>query len=686
MSEILAPCGTFDALTAAVNSGADAVYLGGLSFNARQNAANFSDRQLKEAVELCHKNSVKVYVTLNTLVFDRELEELVKTIKAYAEADADGLIIQDLGVAKLAREIVPDMPIHASTQMTVNSSAGARAAKALGFSRVVLGRELSFEQIKEIISNVDIETELFVHGALCVSVSGQCYMSAMLGGRSANRGMCAQPCRLGFSCGNKSEVLSLKDLSLISQLSKLEGAGVTSYKIEGRMKRPEYVAAAVSACRAALDGGIPDTGLLQGVFSRSGFTDGYFCDEFHDMQGIRTKEDVNASAQALSKAKSLYAKPCKRYKCDITADIAENKPVYVTLSVGDISVSDSGAVPQKAVNRETTAEAVCAQLSKLGGTSYYAGDVTASVQPGLSVSASELNELRRSAVSKLTEKILENNSHGYSIRNIQLKKTTYNKPAAPELRCEVYNERQLYDALLVKDFSVIYAPIGLLDENLSDKHMIVVVPPVFLGDCEADVIKRISELKEQGYENMAAHTLSHIQIAKDLGMKAYGTFRLNVTNRYTLQTLKELGVTDAVLSPELTVKAARDLCACSDIKSGIIAYGGLPLMLTRRCPIKDGKPCGAVKRKDCPHCIVDRYSSKMKCLCSDNAVEIINPDVLYLGDKSDDLRGFDFALLRFTDETDIKETVKRFITGETPIGGFTRGLYYKGTIDNKEKI
>ncbi|MGN0610421.1 MAG: U32 family peptidase, partial [Ruminiclostridium sp.] len=416
MSEILAPCGGIESLTAAVNSGADAVYLGEESFSARKNAENFSYEKLCDAVKLCHYSGVKVYVTLNTLVFDKEISLLAKAIENCAKADVDGFIVQDLGVAAIARKIVPDMPLHASTQMTVNSAEGAIKAKQLGFSRVVLGRELSFEQIKNIIDSCDIETEIFVHGALCVCISGQCYMSSVLGGRSGNRGLCAQPCRLNFSCFDRQNVLSLKDMSLIEKLPELKKIGVTSFKIEGRMKRPEYVAGAVNACRTVLEGGKPDIESLKNVFSRSGFTAGYFNDDFRNMQGIRTKDDVTAAApKVLSAMKQYYHKPFRRFSADITVDVRKDRPVIYKLSACNISSFAIGDIPEKAVNREVTKEYLIGQCSKLGGTVYYPGNITVNVDSGLSVSAAQLNELRRKACDSLSEKILEKNSNNYKI-------------------------------------------------------------------------------------------------------------------------------------------------------------------------------------------------------------------------------------------------------------------------------
>lgn len=412
MLEILAPCGGAESLTAAVNSGANAVYLGETAFSARRNAENFTPEQLREAVRLCHLSGVKVHVALNTLVFDTELAKLEKTVEMIADCGVDAVIVQDFGVAKTIKKIA-DIPLHASTQMTVTSVSGAEMAKEAGFSRVVLAREMSLKEIERVVKSVDIETEIFVHGAICVCLSGQCYMSAMLGGRSGNRGLCAQPCRLNFTCDKRENVLSLKDLSLIPHLREIEKLGVASVKIEGRMKRPEYVAAAVTACRKALAGETPDMENLRAVFSRSGFTDSYYNGTFEKMQGVRTKEDVIAASKAINELKQLYKDVYKRYSVDISAEIHGGQPSECTAECDGVNVTVTGGVPQQAINKPSTAEDIAARLSKLGGTVFEPGKVSCNIDSGLILSASAVNSLRRDVIDKLSEKIIERNNPNY---------------------------------------------------------------------------------------------------------------------------------------------------------------------------------------------------------------------------------------------------------------------------------
>lgn len=408
MIEILAPCGSEECVPAALNTGADAVYLGVTAFSARKNAKNFTPEQLDEAIRQCRLSGVKVYAAMNTLIFDNEMDKAVETARILYEKGIDAVIVQDLGLVKRLRDEIPGLTLHASTQMTITSAAGAEFARKNGFRRVVLAREMSLKEIKQVVENVDIETEVFVHGALCVCVSGQCLMSAMYGGRSGNRGACAQPCRLDFTCDGRHNVLSLKDLSIIENLRKLDEIGVTSAKIEGRMKRPEYVAAAVNACRQALSGNTPNLEQLKSVFSRSGFTKSYYDGSISDMQGIRTKDDVEATAGALKEIRRLYDRPYKRHTVDISVKIREGMPVTSEAVCGKLSfVIDSGIIPERAVNKPVTADEVCERMGKMGGTVFEAGKITCETEEGLMVPASALNALRREILEEIEKRLIK---------------------------------------------------------------------------------------------------------------------------------------------------------------------------------------------------------------------------------------------------------------------------------------
>lgn len=677
MSEILAPCGGFESLSAALNTGADAVYCGMKRFSARQNAENFSDDELEKAVSECHKRGVRLYVALNTLVYDRELAELAECVKTAAKCGVDGLIVQDLGAAALAKEICPGLPLHASTQMTLNSVCGVRAAEKLGFSRVVIGRELSKSEIAHISENSEAQLEVFVHGALCVSVSGQCYMSSLFGGRSGNRGLCAQPCRLDFTCGGRHNVISLKDQSLIDHLSDPELSGVDSFKIEGRMKRPEYVAYTVDACRRSLDGREYDLERLSGIFSRGGLTEGYYDGAMLDMNGIRGREDVENSAAALKGIKELYKAEYQRIPLDIHVTIKRGQRISCSGSYGrdrGFMMSDD-SVPEEAKGAPIDKKSVCERMSRLGGTPFYARNITAEVDDGLYVSAAKLNSLRRIICDIAILKKPE-----YEVRDIIIPKKTKAGTADPvRYRAEVSTREQLKQALEL-DLDLIYAPMCLLDENTPYKEKLAVIPPLVLTDCEEECGERLIKLREAGFNKGLAHTLAHAELLKKCGLDIMGGCRMNVLNSLSARACAELGFRDITLSIE--GKAAELAEISSSIPVGIVAYGKLPLMLTRRCPVSNGKPCGRKSALDggesCGGSLRDRQGNVISVLCGGNCVELLNPDTLVLSDKPDTLRNFDFAVLKFTTETDVAEVLRMYREQKKPGGRLTRGLYFRG--------
>ncbi|MGN1422499.1 MAG: U32 family peptidase [Oscillospiraceae bacterium] len=680
MSEILAPCGGMESLSAALNAGADAVYVGMKSFSARKNAENFTDGELAAACTECHRRGVKLYVALNTLMYDDEAEAVAQCIKTAAKCGADGLIIQDIGTARLAREIAPTMERHASTQLTLNSVNGVKAAEEMGFSRVVIGRELSLEQIKRIKENTDAEIEIFVHGALCVCVSGQCYMSSLFGGRSGNRGLCAQPCRLDFSCGGRHNVISLKDSSLAEHLPALAELGITSFKIEGRMKRPEYVACAVDACRKSLDGEEYDRERLEGIFSRGGLTDGYFTGEMRGMQGIRGRDDVEASAKALSGIKAIYKDEYPRIRTDITVTAQQGEPISASASACGITVTARGAVPQQAQSAPATEESVCARMSKLGGTQFFAGEITARVGEGLYIPASELNALRRDICERLDNAVLAANTPHYALRDVGASAAPAKKLfPKTRFRAEVSTAEQLRQALSLP-FEIVYAPMGIVDENTPDKDRVCVIPPLYLADCEEETARRLDVLRKFGFSSGLAHTLGHARLLRECGFAVRGGYRMNILNSLSAGVCGELGFADITLSFEGTAAKLSEI-RCG-IPKGIVAYGRLPLMTMRRCPIADGKPCGRVspfgEGTPCGGSLTDRRGNNMPILCGGNSVELLNPDTLIMSDRQSALSAFDFAVLKFTTETELAPVLDMYLNNKKPSGSLTRGLYFRG--------
>lgn len=679
MNEILAPCGGAQSLPAALNTGADAVYVGMKRFSARKNAENFSDEELAEAARECHKRGVKLYVTLNTLIYDDEIEDFAECVKTAAQCGADGLIIQDLGAAYIAEKICPEMPRHASTQMSLNSVNGVKAAEKMGFSRVVIGRELSEKEIREIKAKTSAELEIFVHGALCVCVSGQCYMSSVLGGRSGSRGLCAQPCRLDFSYKDRHNVISLKDSSIIGHLRELPE--IASFKIEGRMKRPEYVACATDACRKSLDGEFYDKNRLGDIFSRGGLTDEYYTGKMNNMQGVRGKEDVENSAKALNGIKELYKAEFPRIYVDISVKIGDKITAKAACVYGEISV-ESKNVPEKARGAELSAETVAERMKKLGGTQFKAGKITAEVGEGLYVSAAVLNALRREICQKLEALVLEKNSPKYQVLPLEYSHEIPNNIHKPvQFRAEVSDEKQLKQALELP-FELIYAPMGLLSENTPQKKKIAIIPPFILSDCEEETEKRLEKLREFGFTKALAHTLGHAFLLKKHGFSVLGGFRMNVLNSLSARVCGKFGFEDITLSFEGTAAILSEI-SCP-ISRGILAYGRLPLMITRRCPISDGAPCGRKtpfgEGKVCGEALLDRMGNRVPVHCGGNSVELLNPDVLVMSDKREILEKFDFAVLKFTDETELAPILEMYKNGKKPDGKLTRGLYFRGAL------
>ncbi len=671
-TEILAPAGSLESLKAAVNCGADAVYIGGKQFSARQNAANFDNAELKQATDLCHLHNIKIYLTVNTIIFDNQVNEFAEFIKNAANAGIDAFIVQDFGAAEIIRNIVPDANIHGSTQMTIHSVKGAQLLKELGFKRVVISRELTEKQIQEICST-EIETEVFVHGALCMCMSGQCYLSSLIGQRSANRGFCAQPCRLPYSVYKNPQFngLSLKDLSLVNHLQKLSDIGVFSLKIEGRMKRPEYVAAAVCACRQSLNGQTPDMALLRSIFSRSGFTDGYFTGKFSNMFGSREKEDVIAAKDILPDIRKKYSHEKKSGKLDFYAEIKKDNPVKLTVSDDCDSVTVTGEIPETAIKKPIDFTYLERQLSKLGGTIYQFGNLNADIDDGLSLSAKTINALRRNAVEALNLKSIKRNTPEYIC--VPLDIDPENKiESLKEIRVRISNQNQL-DAVSEADRIIIPTNVFLNNryENISK---IIIEPPRFIYN-EAEIFGVLKKCKSLGAEHLMCSNPAYIKIGKELGFKLHGDFGLNTANSYSLNFLKKMNFEDTVLSFEMKLKQISSLRKA--ISTGIIAYGYLPVMLTKNCPIKNEVGC-----EKCKKIIFDRTGRANKIVCHGNYTEILNAQALYLADRLEDLKNISFITLYFTDEgpDEIKKIIDEYRFGYSSKDNITRGLYYRGVI------
>lgn len=680
--EVLAPAGSYESMLAAVRCGANAVYLGGQQFSARSNASNFDYKELKLTVDYCHKRNVKVYVTVNTVIFDNEILEVMKFIKYLGSLPVDAVIVQDLGLAALIKKYAKGLPIHASTQMSVHTASGAKALYEAGFSRVVLARELSKDEIKEIKKSCEIELEVFVHGALCMSVSGQCYFSSVLGGRSGNRGSCAQPCRLPFSAGEKSDhSLSLKDLSIIENLSELKEMGVSSAKIEGRMKRPEYVAAAVTACRQVLDRGHMEQGLfndLENIFSRSGFTDGYYKGKRgKSMFGFRNKENVlSATNDIFAKMHNLYRSENPVIPVDFNIYINENKPVVLTVNDDkNNSFTAKTSEPESAKNAPLTEKKCENQLKKTGGTQFYCKTVNCKIDNGLAISASSLNKLRREALEGLANEIGRRDPIKVdNFGDLKIKPYNYNKELKLRARVphtKISDEFSKYEITYIP----LFAPNCEYERLLNKGINVVPEIPRAMFSCESSIKQKLNEIKSFGINEVWAGNIGAVYMALNLGFGVHGGFSLNVTNTFSLSALEKCGLLDVELSFECAFDKVRRMG--STIKRGLIGYGYLPMMLTRNCPYRSVSDGCNTCRGD--RYLIDRKGIKFPFVCDGNSTEVLNSVPLNIMDKQREIKGVDFMVLRFTVEN-LVESVEKIYTFNSlikPKRGFTRGLYYK---------
>ena len=692
MIELLSPAGSPEGVIAAVQNGADAVYMGMGAFNARRGAKNFTDEEFVKAVRYCHVRGCKVYVTLNTLVNDREMRDAVAAAKLASDAGADALIVQDLGMSYAIRCALPDIPLHASTQMSLHNLAGVEAAAEMGITRAVLARELSFEQIRFITKNASIETEVFVHGALCFCHSGQCYMSALIGRRSGNRGLCAQPCRLQYSLGGRMDdhPLSLKDNCLVDQIRRLEEAGVASLKIEGRMKRPEYTGIVTGVyAKAIREQRNPDKEemeLLEKTFSRQGFTQGYFIGDKLDMFGVRSEPDKDAD-KIFAAARKQYAEGEMR-----------RVPVhfYTVLEKGEhikaIAFDDdghkaiaTGPVPERAKRQGLTEQYLTEQMFKTGGTPYNCIENKAKAEPGLYLPASEINELRRKLIAQLSAE----REKAPGRRTLRIPAPPVNVPAIsdPARIYQVRTAEQLTPELAELKPDYIYFPAMELSENFdplrpfidNGARPVAVMPRVITDDQSREVYAALEKLFDYGVNEALTGNLGHVFIARQAGMKVRGDFGLNAFNSYTLRVLQDAGFISATASFEL--RLAQIKAMAKPVDTELIIYGRLPLMVSDQCIIRQ-----SAGRCNCqtPGQLSDRMGSVFPVVKEFGCRNVIyNAHKLYLADKRDDLYALGLWGLRmlFTTESprECVEVAKGYLglTDYKP-NVLTRGLYYRG--------
>lgn len=691
--ELLAPAGSMEALRAAVCNGADAVYLGADTFNARINARNFSAADLQEAVVYCHVRGVKVHLTLNTLVLDREMPRAAELIRLAASCGVDAFIVQDLGVVSLCRQLAPDVLIHASTQMSIHSLEGVMEAAALGCSRVVLARELPAEEIAHICKRSPVEIEVFVHGALCMCYSGQCYLSSVIGRRSGNRGQCAQPCRLPYGYGRFESTrypLSLKDNCLAGELDELRRMGVASIKIEGRMKRPEYVAIVTRAYRTVLNGGKltpSDLQELETAFSRQGFTDGYFRGQTgSDMFGRRQEGEDTADLFASARATYEQGEP-QRIGVRFYAMIRRGEPAQLAVEDPDGNLCRTcGPVPEQAVYRSLTPQDLEQQLKKTGGTPYLCTAVRSSLDPDLMLPASAINAMRRDVIAELTAK------RG---RAAPARLNAYDEPprydgiaGEPQLTIAVRTAGQITSRMLSMKPTVLYVPLSELAEHPDlpqrvsvETQLAAILPRVIWSGELAPVARQLRTVYEMGVRQVLAGNLGQLHIARAAGFAVRGDFGLNIVNSRAMRYLREQGLDSQLLSFELTLPQIRDISKA--VPAELLIYGRLPLMLMENCVMKNRTGICACQTGTVR--LVDRVGEEFPIVKDPGTCRnvLLNGKKLYLLDKKDALRGMGLWALRLQFTTENPGEIDKVLMDYQgravfDAGSYTRGLYSRG--------
>ncbi len=675
LPELLAPAGSPAALDAAIEGGADAVYFGGSAFNARMLAQNFGGSAMDDAVARCHAYGVKAYVTLNTLVTDREMEDCLRAAEAAYRAGADALIVADLGVAAMLRRQIPDLALHASTQASGHNAEAAKMLAGLGFTRMVCARELSREDLARLTAEAPIEIEMFVHGALCVSHSGQCLFSSLVGGRSGNRGTCAQPCRLPYTVGGREKYpLSLRDLSLAPHVPALIDLGVSSLKIEGRMKSPEYVRDVVSIWRRLLDerrgASADEMRRLADIFSRGGFTDAYFRGLRPDgdnsaMLGVRSEADKAASRTAEPFRAITRTSPLS-FHAVIRADV----PMRLSAEADGRRVTVAGEVPQPARTAPIDRDAVMRCLGKLGGTPYALDRATVELDEGLMVPVSALNALRRAAVSALSPHTPHPDFAAGAYRPLTQTPTSAAHPG----RIAQFRTAEQITPAARAFFDHIYLPLEIYADTLPDLSVDgVILPPVVLPHEREALCAMLQDAVRAGAKEALVGNIGHIALAARAGLRVHGDFRLNVTSAETLAVLGTLGVGDCLLSPELTLPQLRDLPA--EGPKAAVVYGRVPLMVLEKCAIRAVADCRRCAEKTAV--LTDRRGVRFPMLRTwQHRTLIVNSRPTYMLDRLPRLSAAGVASHHYLFTVESPDEVDRVIRaakrGDAPAGDVRR--------------
>lgn len=629
--EILAPCGDYDALVSAISAGCDAVYLGIGEFNARIRAKNFTLEQMPEIIRLAHAHNVRVYITLNIALYEKELSKMLEYVLTLWNMGVDAFIVADLGAMRIIKKYYPEIELHASTQCTVHNIDGADFLnETLGVKRVVLARELDKDSIEYISKNAKCETEIFVHGAHCMSVSGQCLMSYAMGGRSGNRGECAQPCRLPYQLnGVKSYPLSLKDMSLASHIPEILSSGACSLKIEGRMKDSSYVGGTVEIWRRLIDekrnATKEELSTLGSLFSRQGFTDGYFTSNVNkNMLGIRTDENKQASNQLKSKE---Y--PLSKIKADIYAELKLGEKAKISLFANGKQVTCYGDVVERSINAPISKDDVIKNLSKLGQTPFGLGSIQVDMSPDIMIRVSSINALRRQAVDAFFEKkdILKEKQYERE-NSISVKKI---KTSIFSSVNQIPKNKDYFDIIFV------YADRYKSGYGING----ICLPPVILDNEWTKIEDILKKAKGEGVSYLLVTNIGQMYKARELGFKVICDFRFNAFNAPCVNYLVENGAENVIMSPEMTLAQLRDF-----ENYAVIAYGKFPVMTGHKCILKDTYGCDK-----CKGYLKDRQGASFftEGIFGHRCV-IHNSVPIYMADKISDINNYSHHFI-FTDES-----------------------------------
>lgn len=613
--ELLAPAGNLEILKGVIESGADAVYVGGSMFGARAYANNFTEEELLEAIDFAHLRGVKVYLTVNTLIKNSEFSKLYDYLLVYYKRGLDAVIVQDLGVVKAIHEYFPSMEIHTSTQMTVTGADGVRFLSQFGVTRVVMVREVSLAEMKRIHEETGMELEAFVHGALCYSYSGQCLFSSILGGRSGNRGRCAQPCRLPYTVeGKKDEyILSLKDMCGIKALDKLHDAGVYSLKIEGRMKQLEYACGVVKYYRSYIDSMKPvsdaDYDRIKALGNRCGFTDRYYFD--HNGSDMVTYVKPNFVSNAAEPS------PEKR-KLSIEGELVlrEGEPGSLTVKRGDVTYKASIEPVSAALKAPLDKKAAIDRINKTGDTDFEFSHIKAQIGENVFVPNGALNKLRRDAISGLCDKLLKKyyrNDARYAdmSRLTVLPEHVVKSDAAHDEAindyttiCSCMTRAQLDTLISYECFDVFYLDFDMYDRNtliqqFSDdvkcltkrnKKVYLMLPTIFRADSSDYFVSIAKELDKVSFEGFVVKNYEELYLTENLftGKKVILDHNMYTFNDVSKSAFFEHGVSGDTVPLELN---SREIMHRNNIGSQMIVYGYYPLMTTANCVHKNTKGC-----------------------------------------------------------------------------------------------